>query len=144
MDVRMSVQAVLAPLFVQVALTFALMFWMGYLRITSLRQRQTRVPDIALGERNWPPRTLQAANAFGNQFQLPVLFYVLVVLALIMHKADLIFVVLSWVFVISRILHAGIHVTTNTVSQRFTLYLVGAIVLLLMWAIFAVQIMLFV
>jgi hypothetical protein len=138
----MSVQAVLVPVFVQVALTFILLLWMGYQRFGSLRRGEAHVRDIALGQPNWPPRTLQAANALNNQFQLPVLFYVVVTLALLLHKADFILVVLSWVFVVSRIVHALVHVTANDMRLRFGIYFVGVLALLLMWILFALQILL--
>lgn len=138
----MSIQAVLAPVFVLVALTFALLFTMGRKRIGAVRQGQTRVGEIALGEPNWPADATQASNAFNNQFQLPVLFYVLVVLALIVHKTDLLFVVMSWIFVALRIVHAGIHTTTNRMGNRFMAYTAGLVVLLAMWIIFAVRILL--
>jgi hypothetical protein len=137
----MSIQAVLAPVFVLVALTFALLFTMGRKRVGALRQGQTRIGDIALGEPNWPTDVTQASNAFNNQFQLPFLFYVLVVFALIVHKADLLFVVMSWIFVALRILHAGIHITSNRVSRRFMAYTAGMVILMAMWIIFAVRIL---
>jgi hypothetical protein len=138
----MSVAAILAPVFVLVALTFALMFWMGGTRYASVNRGETQVRDVALGEPNWPPRVLQLGNAFNNQFQLPLLFYVLVILALFLRKADLLFVIMSWIFVVLRVLHAGVHTTTNRMIHRFSVYAVGAIVLLMMWIIFALRILL--
>ena len=137
----MSIQAVLAPVFVLVALTFALLFTMGRKRLGALRQGQTQTRDIALGEPNWPAEATQASNAFNNQFQLPMLFYVLVVLALIVHKADLLFVAMSWIFVALRIVHAGIHTTTNRLGNRFMAYTAGLVVLVAMWIIFALRIL---
>ena len=137
----MSAAAILLPLFVQVALTFVLLFALGPRRFAALSRGDTKVGDIALGESNWPPPVMQVGNCFNNQFQLPVLFYVLVVLALFLHKADLLFVILSWVFVISRIVHAAIHTTSNDVGRRFAAYTVGAGALLIMWAVFAVRIL---
>jgi hypothetical protein len=137
----MTVQAILAPVFAQVLLTFALLFWTGRVRFAEVGAGRVRIGDIALGERNWPAKAQQAANAFSNQFELPVLFYGLVALALYTRKADLLFVVLAWVFVASRIVHAGIYVTSNRVVRRFQAYAVGALVLLLMWIIFAVRIL---
>ena len=55
-------------------------------------------------EPNWPQRTTQVANSFSNQFELPVLFYVLTILAYMTHQAGLVFVVLAWIFVIFRLL----------------------------------------
>jgi hypothetical protein len=138
----MSVQAILAPLFVLVALTFALLFWMGGARLAAVRRGEVRVRDISLGQSNWPPRVQQISNCFHNQFQLPMLFYVLTVLALFLRKADLLFVVMAWIFVVLRVVHAAIHVTSNRVSRRFQAFGVGAIVLLLMWIIFALRVLL--
>ena len=76
----MSIQAVLLPLFVQVLLTFALMFGMMYFRMNAFRSGETRLSEIAMREPNWPKRATQFAYAFSNQFELPVLFYVLTLL----------------------------------------------------------------
>src|SRR6516165_2486857 len=137
----MSVASILLPVFVQVALTFILLMRLGSGRLRTLSAGKTKVRDIALGESNWPADVTQVGNCFNNQFQLPMLFYVLVVLALFLHKADLLFVIMSWIFVISRIVHAGVHITSNNVNQLFAAYTVGMVVLLLMWAIFAVRIL---
>ncbi len=136
----MSVSAILAPLFVQVGLTFVLLFWMGRSRIAVLRSGGVKVKDIALGERVWPVKVQQVANAFHNQFELPILFYGLVALALITRKADLAFVVMAWIFVATRLVHAYIFTTSNRVSQRFMAFLAGAVILMLMWILFALRI----
>lgn len=136
----MSVTAILAPVFVQVALTFFLLFWMGRSRFSVIRTGDVKIKDIALGERSWPKRTQQVSNAFHNQFELPVLFYVLVVLALITRKADTAFVVMSWLFVAARIVHAYVHTTSNRISVRFQLFLIGALTLLLNWIVFILRV----
>jgi hypothetical protein len=138
----MSIQAVLLPLLVQIALTFALLFATGHFRVGAIRRGEVKVPDIALGQPNWPDQPTQCGNAFNNQFQLPVLFYVLTILAWITREADLVFVLLAWVFVILRIAHAAIHVTSNRVALRFNFFAAGSLVLLIMWVIFAVRILL--
>ena len=103
---------------------------------------QVALRDIALGQQAWPERPTKIANCFGNQFQVPMLFYVLVALALFTRQADLLFVVMSWIFVATRLLHAFIHVGSNYVRHRFYAYAVGVIVLLLMWIIFMLRILL--
>jgi hypothetical protein len=114
----MSVQMVLLPVFVLVGLAFALLLWMATERTRALKGRQTRLKDIALGQQNWPEHATQIGNCFSNQFEIPVLFYILIALALPLHKADLVIVLLSWVFVVTRFAHAGIFVTSNNVQQR--------------------------
>ena len=137
----MSTQMILLPLFVQVALTFALLFGTGGTRVAAIRRGEVKTRDIALGQQAWPQRPTKIANAFGNQFQTPVLFYVLVVLAILTKQADLLFVVMSWIFVVTRLVHAYIHVSSNYLSHRFYAFAAGAVVLLLMWAIFAIRIL---
>jgi hypothetical protein len=137
----MSITAILLPVYVQVALTVLLLLWMGRSRLSSLRAGEVKVKDVALGERNWPGRILQIQNSYHNQFELPVLFYVLVVLALITRKADMLFVVMSWMFVASRLVHAAIHVTSNKMSQRFMAFVVGVLILVAMWVIFGIRVL---
>jgi hypothetical protein len=136
----MSITAILLPVFVLVGLTFILLLMTGNRRFASLRSGEVKVGDIALGERNWPKRVLQLQNAFHNQFEMPVLFYLLVAFALITRKADMLFVVMSWMFVASRLVHALIHTTSNKVMWRFQAFAVGVLILAIMWVIFAIRI----
>ena len=136
----MMTQAILIPLFVEVALTFALLFGMAGLRTRDIKSGAVDRRNVALREPAWPQRTTQVAYAFANQFEVPVLFYVLVCLLLITRHADVVFVVLAWVFVIARILQAGIHVSSNKVLWRGQVFALGVVVLFIMWVIFAVEI----
>jgi hypothetical protein len=129
----MGATQVLAPVFVQVALTFVLFLWMGRLRYADIRSGEVRPADVVLGQPNWSTKTTQLMNAFRNQFELPVLFYLVSVLALFTARAGMTLVALAWVFVVSRILHALIHVTTNNLRRRGILYAVGGFVLIAMW-----------
>ena len=137
----MSIPAILAPVFVQVALTFVLMLWMGRVRFAAVRAGEVKVRDIALGQRAWPDRVQQVVNAFHNQFETPVLFYALVAFALLARKADFLFVIMSWAYVLSRLAHAYVHATTNTLLLRFRIFLLGTLVLMAMWILFAVRIL---
>jgi hypothetical protein len=95
---------------------------------------------VALGQQNWPARAAQITNAYENQLELPVLFYLLVVLAFFSAHMTATLVVLSWLFVGSRLLHALIHVTTNEMRRRFFVFFSGALVLLLMWLLYLLDV----
>jgi len=137
----MSVQMVLLPVFVLVGLTFALLLMMAGVRTRALTSGEVTFKNIALG-RNWPDRATQIGNCFNNQFQLPLLFYALVAIALPLHRADLVFVLLSWVFVVTRFAHAGIFVTSNDVRRRSLVWFAGVLVLMAMWLYFALRLLL--
>ena len=138
----MSVQMVLLPVFVLVGLTFALLLWMAGARRGALVSGQTKIRDIALRQPNWPERATQIGNCYSNQFEIPVLFYVLIAIALPLRHADLVIVLLSWVFVVTRFVHAGIFVSSNDLGQRSMAWFAGVLVLFAMWLYFALRILL--
>lgn len=138
----MYVTATLLPVFVQVALTFAVLFRLGAVRLKAIRAGGLVREEVVLGDTGWPPIVRQASNCFRNQFELPVLFYVLAVLALVTRQASDLFLVLAWLFVLSRIVHAYVYVTSNHIGWRFGAFAVGALVLLAMWVLFALAILL--
>jgi hypothetical protein len=120
----MTVQMVLLPVFVQVGLTFFLLLW------------------TARARRNATGRETRSDNGFAVEFELPVLFYVLIAIALPLRRADLVIVLLSWVFVVTRFAHAGILATSSEGRNRSQAWFAGALVLLAMWVYFALKILL--
>jgi hypothetical protein len=137
----MSLPTILAPLFVLVLLTFVLGFWIPLVSVPLLRRGAVRPQDVDLRQPNWPRPVQQINNAYTSQFEQPVLFYVLTILAIISKHADLLFVVMAWIFVLARLAHCYIHVTSNDVNLRGPVFGIGAIVLGIMWLIFMVRIM---
>jgi hypothetical protein len=120
----MSAQIVLLPVFVLVGLTFVLLLMTGR-RQGVVMGGETRIKDIARG-----------------QFELPLLFYILIALALPLRHADLVIVLLSWVFVVTCFAHAGIFATSNDERRRSLAWFAGALVLFAMWIYFALRILL--
>ena len=137
----MSTQMILLPLFVQVMLTFVIWAAMALMRGRDLKAGIARQDNIALREPNWSKGTLQFGYSFANQLEMPVLFYVLTILEYVTHLAGVTFVVLAWIFVIFRIAHAYVHVTSNNVRVRGPLYGVGALALIIMWVIYIVEVL---
>lgn len=137
----MTIQAILLPVFAEVALIFALGVLLGKRRYHAVQMGAVRRGDVILGQHNWPPKVQAASNAFSNQFEVPVLFFALVPLAIITRKADLLFVLLSWIFVLTRVAHAAIYVTANAIGARFGCFVVGAVVVMVMWVVFAIRIL---
>jgi hypothetical protein len=136
----MSYQMVLAPIFVQVLLTLIVLFTLAGRRYFAVKRKELTGP-VALREANWPPRVRQAEFNYQNQFELPVLFYLLAVLSIITRHADLFFVLMAWVFVALRVLHAIVHLTHNKLGFRSSFFIASAIVLTVMWVVFIVRIM---
>lgn len=133
----MSVQMVLLPVFVQVALVFALLFGMAATRTKALTSGQMKAPGAT-----WPAPAANFGNCFSNQFEVPVLFYALIAIGLPLRRIDLVLVLLSWVFVVTRYAHAGIFVTSNNLRTRPLAWFAGVLVLFAMWLYFAFKMLL--
>lgn len=137
----MSTQAILLPLFVEVVLTFVLLFWMAALRQVDFKSGIARQDNVALREPNWSRRTLQVGYSYANQLELPILFYVLTILEYITHNAGLVFVIMAWIFVVFRCLQALVHVTSNNLYLRGPFFGIAAVVLAIMWVIYIVEVL---
>lgn len=124
---------ILYPVFVQVALTFALFFWMGYERVKAVREQTVRRGAHAGDKPTWPERASVISNAFHNQLEIPMLFYAAAAFSMLAGAADSMMIALAWGFALLRILHAGIYVTYNNVPHRFLAYLAASAFVLLMW-----------
>lgn len=135
----MSQTAIIYPLLVQVALTFALLIWLARKRVLALNRKEVRPADIALREPNWPKHTLQIGNSFQSQFELPLLFYLLTVLVLATRMVDVVLVALAWAFVLARVAHAFVHTTHNRIGTRGPVFGIGMLILAVMWIWFAVR-----
>lgn len=117
----------------QVLLTLGLLFWMGSERVPRVMRGEIPMADIAVERTAYPLKARLLSNSFDNQFQLPTLFFVGALLVLHLGAVTWIEAVLAVVFVVLRIAHAAIHVTTNRVDQRFLAYTLGLAVLCLFW-----------
>ncbi len=73
------------------------------------------------------------SRAFSNQFELPVLFYIVTMLYLFLMPNDTLGFVLAWVFVFSRYVHAYIHLSYNHIMHRLIAFLAGFVCVIIMW-----------
>ncbi|HEU4379686.1 MAG TPA: MAPEG family protein [Hyphomicrobiaceae bacterium] len=126
---------IMYPVFVQVLLTMLVYgaLFAARARAISRMERTRGTPDIAMGTVAWPDDAAKRANNQRNQFELPVLFYAVVAFALILKGADTIMIGLAWLFVVTRILHAAIHIGPNKVRWRWPAFAAGVLIVASMW-----------
>jgi hypothetical protein len=122
----------IAAVLAQGVLVFIVTGFLYRERIPQILQGKVRIREIAVEKSNWPERSRLTENAYGNQFEMPVLFYVAALLALYL-GATLIEAILAWVFVVSRYVHAFIHLTSNNVVHRFFAFAFGATIVAVAW-----------
>ena len=76
-----------------------------------------------------------------NQFELPIFFYLLILMALIFDKVALVDLILSWVFVISRYIHCYIRLGYHNIIHRAYIFEIGMLTLVIWWIIFLYNIL---
>lgn len=79
---------------------------------------------------------VQAADNFRNLFEVPVLFYTLVAVALATGRTPDWLVTGAWCFVLLRYVHSAIHCSYNRVMHRLLAFALGLMLLTAMWASF--------
>lgn len=86
-----------------------------------------------------PNKAKFAGENYNHQFEMPVLFFVLCLGAMVTGLGDALTVQLAWAYVALRLVHHVIHVTYNKVMHRFAVFMLSALVLIIMFGQIAVK-----
>ncbi|PYE90457.1 MAPEG family protein [Phyllobacterium leguminum] len=133
----MSQTAIFWPMIVQTGLIYVIYYLSSVRRLGAVKSGAARAGDFKLPFTE-PAPSATAIRSLANQFELPVLFYVVCLSLYVLNGATLIAVLLAWAFVITRILHAAVHVTSNDLRLRRPLFLAGFAINALLWVWLAV------
>jgi hypothetical protein len=134
-------QHLLLPAFVQFALTVYVLTRMGQGRVRAVRSGQVKYADVDT-KSAYSEAVQKFANNYVSQFELPVLFYVVLVFALATELIDLVLIGLAWAFVGSRLVHCFVHTGANRIATRFKVFVAGLVFLVGMWAWFGLRLFL--
>lgn len=131
----MYYEPLLVPLFLQVLLTFFVWVKMYVSRINEIQNKG--IDPQALSTRSKSRDLLTDSTAESdnlmNLFEMPVLFYTAMILALVLLMQDPVLVILAWLYVCLRVVHSLIHTTYNIVMQRFWVYIFSCFTLFAIW-----------
>ncbi len=76
-----------------------------------------------------PPQVANPSDNLKNLFELPAIFYALVLYLYVTVQVDALYAGAAWVFVGFRFLHSAVHCTVNIVVLRFWLCCISALAL---------------
>lgn len=126
--------ALIGPIFALATWTGFILLLMAYRRLTASRRERWHPNEFALGESPKISAPVILANRnYMNLLELPVLFYVVCILALHVRPGSSVLVGLGWAYVIARVVHSVVHVTYNNVVHRFWAFVVSNAILIAMW-----------
>lgn len=131
--------AIFWPVIAQVALIHAVYFLMLKRRHRAVRAGLAKPQDYWVPAIE-PAPSATAARSLINQFELPVLFFLVCILLYVTAGVNQVVLAVAWFFVISRYAHAFVHVTSNRLKLRQRLFATGFVLNFMLWLLFAVHI----
>ncbi|UBF25635.1 MAPEG family protein [Kovacikia minuta CCNUW1] len=125
----MAQTAIFSPFFASMFLTLVVWIYMYIRRIRFLITRKIRPQELTPSElmRISPPNVSNPSDNLKNLFEIPVLFYALVLYLFVTNQVDSIYISAAWIFFVFRALHSLVHCTVNIILLRFYLYLISTI-----------------
>ena len=123
----MQQTTIFQPAFAMMFLTMAVWFYMYARRIPFIRASQLRPEQLTPVElaRISPPAVSNPSDNLKNLFEIPTLFYFLVLYLYVRQQVDSIYLTAAWIFVAFRAAHSIVHCAINVILLRFWLYVVS-------------------
>ena len=138
----MTDNPILLPMFAMVALTFVVWVRLYIVRVGEMRARRIHPQSVASSrERASQLDDTRASDNFVNLFEVPVLFYLLCLVLLVLQVDSTWFHYGAWLYVFLRVWHSLIQCTYNKVMHRFQVYVASSVVLIALWAGLAVRVL---
>lgn len=121
----MRQDAIFSPFFATIFLTFVVWVYMYIRRISFISSKKIHSQDLSASKlaQISPPSVSNPSDNLKNLFEIPILFYALILYLFVTKQVDTVYVNAAWVFVVFRVLHSAVHCTFNLVMFRFYLYL---------------------
>jgi hypothetical protein len=128
----MSSAYIFWPVLAQVLLTLIMFIVLGKRKAKAIQAGKVDRKQAALDNRVWPEDVVKVSNNIANQFEAPVLFYILCLVIYSINAAGTVAIVLAWLFALSRYAHAYVHAGSNYVPMRLRFFMVGCLALIAM------------
>jgi hypothetical protein len=129
----MKASPIFLPILLQVLVTLYAYVLLSIAKSRAAKAGLVNVERRALHDDAWPDHVIQINNNIRNQFELPVVFYVLVILLWAAGSAGVFVQVIAWLFALSRVVHLYIHTGSNYVPLRRRVFMFGFLMIAILW-----------
>jgi len=115
--------SLLWPMLAQIGWTFLLYVWLTVARQRAVKAGQVKYGDFARHAE--PHHVARITYNLANQFELPVIFYAMIVLLIATDNVMTIDIIAAWLFVVGRIVHTMVQCFTDNVPLRGQVFLIN-------------------
>lgn len=117
------------PALAQIAWTLVVLVILFLRRRRAVLDKEVRIADVTVATDRYPERARLAAANFANQFETPVLFFALIMLAMETGATGYVMATLAWLYVATRIIHTLVHIGPNRLPLRGGIFALGVLCL---------------
>jgi hypothetical protein len=134
----MNNNLIFLPVLAHIFLIFMMYIYLGMVKSKAVKDGNIDKQKAALNSKAWPNNVVQVSNNLDNQFESPIIFYMLSVIYYLTANVDTILLSITSLYVLTRYVHAYVHITSNYVPYRFQIFRAGLLILLglTIWLIF--------
>ena len=136
-------EAIFAPMIAFTLLVLLLWMRLGFVRISGARRRAISPEYIRVGSGPEPPEYVVVIHRhFSNLFEVPVLFYIVCIALFVTRNAGGLAISLAWFFVLARLAHTALVLTTNRPTQRVIPYVLSSLAVFGLWLLLGLRVFL--
>lgn len=121
------------PMFAMVALTFLVALLMMVTRVKAIASGKIKFSYFKTYTGDATEMVIKTSRHFANLFELPVIYYATLLVIMVLDISSSAILVLAWLFVVARVLHAFIHIFVSNIYPRMVAYMVGWFAVLALW-----------
>ena len=134
----MNNDLIFLPVLAHILLIFMVYIYLGRVKTRAVKEGNVDREKASLNPKAWPEYVVKVSNNLDNQFESPILFYMLSVIYYLTNNVSSILVLIMGIYVLSRYIHAYVHVTSNYVPYRYKFFVIGLLILLALtlWLVF--------
>ena len=126
------------PVLAQILIPIMVLFTNGARKSKDVKAGTVDREKAAMDNEAWSKPVVLTSKNLANQFQVPVLFYVVCLVLAMINGVSTITLSIAWLFVVSRYIHAYVHITSNYVPLRMNVFIFGVVMLIALWLFTAI------
>lgn len=123
---------ILYPILAHILLILGLYILLILRKVTAIKEKRVDLKVTALNNKAWPDSVVKVSNNMANQFESPILFYVLCIIIFLTGASNIFVMSLAWLYIALRYVHAYIHTGSNFVPYRLRVFALSLVVILVL------------
>ena len=131
--------SILYPVLVHIVLVLGLYIVLGIRKSAAIKSKSVDLKETSLNNKAWPTGVVQVSNNIDNQFESPLLFYMVCIITYLAEASTAISILLAWLYVALRYFHSYIHIGSNYVPYRLKIFVVSLLIILALLILLVVR-----